>query len=63
VKTKLEKDEKLCRSCKRILPKNTRLGLCPTCLNKYGTRIASGIVLILSGRSLKTIYGKIKKDV
>ena len=33
----MENDEKTCRVCKRVLIGESKLGLCPDCLNKYGT--------------------------
>ena len=41
MKTNTEKDEKICWVCKRTLVGESKLGLCPDCLNKYGTRVAA----------------------
>jgi hypothetical protein len=49
MKTNTENDEKVCRVCKRILVGESKLGLCPDCLNKYGTPVAAiGIAGIAS---------------
>lgn len=36
----MENDEKTCWACKRVLIGESKLGLCPDCLNKYGTPAA-----------------------
>ena len=36
----MEKDEKVCWACKRILIGDSKMGLCPACLNKYGSYVA-----------------------
>ena len=46
MKTNTEKDEKICLACKRILIGESKLGLCPDCLNKYGS---VGVTLGLGG--------------
>lgn len=35
-----EKDEKVCLTCKRILVGESKLGLCPKCINDYGSPLA-----------------------
>ena len=53
MKTDTEKDEKICRACKRILVGGSKFGLCPDCLNKYGSPVAAisiGSILTLGGR-------------
>lgn len=37
MKTNTKKGEKNCWACKRILVGRSKFGLCPDCLNKYGT--------------------------
>lgn len=49
MKTNAEKDEKICWACKRTLVGENKFGLCPNCLNKYGSPVAAlGIVGITS---------------
>ena len=47
-------NEKTCWACKRILVGESKLGLCPDCLNKYGSPAAVGAVLgvVAGGRYL-----------
>ena len=33
----MENNENTCWACKRILVGNSKLGLCPDCMNKYGS--------------------------
>jgi len=40
MKANTEKDEKICWACKRILVGGSTIGLCPDCLNNYGTKAA-----------------------
>jgi hypothetical protein len=57
-------EEKICWSCKRSYMKNEgKLGLCPKCINKYGTPAAGiGIAaLTIGGRQLFKHGGKIIK--
>ncbi len=58
-----EKDEKICWACKRILVGGGKFGLCPDCLNKYGSPAATiGIVgMGLLGRKILKNGGKIAK--
>lgn len=37
---KTNKDSKKCKSCKRTLTGKSKTGLCPDCVNKYGTPAA-----------------------
>ena len=34
-------ENKKCRACKRTLVGDSKLGLCPDCLNKYGSPAAA----------------------
>lgn len=63
MKTNTEKDEKPCWACKRILVGGGKLGLCPDCLNKYGTPVATLSIgcLALLGRKVLRNNGKIAK--
>ncbi|MGF7142363.1 hypothetical protein HNQ56_000781 [Anaerotaenia torta] len=57
-------DEKKCWACKRAYMINEgKIGLCPKCINKYGTPVASiGIAgLSIGGRQLIKHGGKIIK--
>lgn len=58
-------NEKTCWACKRILIGDSKLGLCPDCLNKYGSPAAAvGIAgLAVGGRFLLKNSGKIIKAV
>jgi len=51
MKKKTDKDEKICWACKRTLVEESKLGLCPDCVNKYGT---SAAVFVALGFSLLT---------
>lgn len=47
-------NEKICWKCKRVLVGKSMLGLCPDCVNKYGTLAAAigpGLFLV-GGRFL-----------
>lgn len=48
----MSKDEKTCRRCNRILVGKSILGVCPNCVNKYGTPVAAigTVILIVGGR-------------
>ena len=41
MKKKTDKQEKICWACKRTLVEESKLGLCPDCVNKYGTPVAA----------------------
>jgi hypothetical protein len=45
MKTNTEKDEKICRACKRTLVGGSKFGLCPSCLNKYGSPVAALLIV------------------
>ena len=65
MKTNTEKEEKICWACKRILVGGSKLGLCPNCLNKYGSPAAAlgiGGITLLGKKVLKN-GGKIAKGV
>ncbi len=58
-------NEKTCWKCKRILVGKSTLGLCPDCVNKYGTpaaAVGTGLLLV-GGRFLLKNGGKIVKTV
>ena len=38
-------ENKKCWACKRTLIGNSKLGLCPDCVNKYGSPVAAASVL------------------
>ena len=62
---KTEKDKKACWACKRALVGESKLGLCPDCINKYGTPAAVLGVFglgILGKKALKN-GGKIAKGM
>ena len=40
METNTEKDEEVCRMCKRTLVGESQFGLCPNCINKYGSPLA-----------------------
>lgn len=60
MKTNAEKDEKKCLACKRIIIGDSKFGICPDCLNKYGTPIAAiGIGgLAFLGNEARQKYGR-----
>ena len=67
--TNTEKDEKICWgwACKRNLIGESTFGLCPVCLNKYGSLVIGGISSLVSGLVLrngsnvvKGVFEKIK---
>lgn len=37
--------EKKCWACKRILVTKSKIGLCPNCVNKYGSPVLAAAVL------------------
>ena len=56
MKKKTYKEEKICWACKRILVEESKLGLCPDCINKYGTPAAAAGALglgLISRQALK----------
>ncbi len=52
----IKEQEKRCRICNTILVEDSKSGLCPRCVNKYGTPVAAGGVLALFFAAKK--YGK-----
>ena len=43
-------DEKTCWACKRVIVEDAKLGLCPDCLNKYGSpAVAIGVSSLAVG--------------
>lgn len=50
-----EKEEKTCWACKRKFTGKSVMGLCPDCVNKFGTTVAGlGIVVFgLIGKNIK----------
>lgn len=57
------KENKKCWACKRTLIGDSKMGLCPDCINKYGSVGAAVAVLGLAvgGRQLVKHGGKIIK--
>ena len=54
------KNNKICWACKRVLIGKSKLGLCPNCVNKYGTPAAAiGVLVVASG--IKAASKLIKK--
>ncbi len=54
---------RVCWACKTILVEDSKLGLCPKCVNRYGSPVA-GVLLFglgLAGRQLWKNGGKIIK--
>ena len=41
MKTNTEKDEEICLVCKRTLVGENKFGLCPKCINDYGSPLAA----------------------
>lgn len=39
-------EEKRCKACKRIIVGESKTGLCPDCINKYGEGAAAGVGII-----------------
>jgi hypothetical protein len=60
---KEEQDAKTCWACKSILVEDGKLGLCPKCINNYGTPVAAAaaIGLAFAGKQLLKNSGKIIK--
>lgn len=60
---KQKSDEKTCWACKRVIAGDAKFGLCPDCLNKYGTPVAAlgAAGLSFGGRLLYKNRGKIAK--
>ena len=63
----MENKEKTCWACKRILVDESKLGLCPDCMNKYGSVaallgaggvFALGRVLVKNGGKIVTFVAK-----
>ncbi len=44
--TNSENDEKLCWACKKTLVGESKLGLCPGCINKYGSPAAAVLGIV-----------------
>jgi hypothetical protein len=63
MKTNTEKDEKICRNwmCKRTLVGESKSGLCPDCINTYGS-MAAVIVAIGIGGIIKLGRGWVLKN-
>lgn len=56
-------NEKKCWACHRVIIGKDTLGLCPDCVNKYGTPTAAvaALGLVVGGRYLVKNGGKILK--
>ncbi len=56
-------ENKKCWACKRTLVGDSKMGLCPDCINKYGSVVAAVTVfgLAVGGRQLVKNGGKIIK--
>jgi len=65
MKKKTDKEEKICWACKRTLVEESKLGLCPDCVNKYGTPVAAAgaLGLGLLGRQALKHSGKAVKVI
>jgi hypothetical protein len=64
MKTNTETDEKICWACKRILVEESKLGLCPDCLNKYGTPVAAISIGSIASLGIRWVFkngGKVAK--
>ena len=48
METNTEKDEKICWACKKTLVEESKSGLCPSCVNKYGSPVVGAVVGVLS---------------
>lgn len=61
----MEKNERTCWACQRIIIGDSKLGLCPDCLNKYGSPAAAALALgvIIGGRYLIKNGGNIIKGI
>ena len=66
METNTEKDEKICRACKKTLVEESKFGLCSGCFNKYGSPVVGvvggmlslGSALVLKNRG-KVVKGAI----
>ncbi len=60
-----QKNEKTCWACHRVIVGKSVMGLCPKCVNKYGTPAAAvaALGLAVGGRYLIKNGGKIAKTV
>lgn len=54
MKNKSNSDKKVCRICKKVIVGESKLGLCPECINKYGS-IAVTLVVGIAAVGLKGI--------
>ena len=65
MKKKIYKEQKICWACKRTLAEESKLGLCPECVNKYGTPAAalSALGLGVLGKQALKHGGKAVKVV
>ncbi len=56
-------ENKKCWACKRTLVGDSKMGLCPGCINKYGSvgAAATALGLAVGGRQLVKHGGKIIK--
>ena len=56
-------ENKKCWACKRTLVGDSKMGLCPDCINTYGSvgAAVAALVLAVSGRQLVKHSGKIIK--
>lgn len=59
---KMEENKK-CWACKRTLVGDSKMGLCPSCINKYGSvgAAVTALGLAVGGRQLVKHGGKIIK--
>lgn len=58
-------ENKKCWACKRTLVGNTKLGLCPDCINKYGSPAAAAVAfgIVYGGKQLIKHGDKVIKAV
>lgn len=56
-----KQDEKICWACKRVITGKSTFGLCPNCVNKYGTPAACVVAIGIGvgGKKLLKNSGKI----
>lgn len=55
-------EEKRCKSCKRIIVGESKMGLCPNCINKYEGRAAFWAALAATLAAIaKGVFDIIKK--
>lgn len=61
--SKQEQSEKKCWACKTILVEDGKLSLCPNCINKYGSPVATAmaVVFVFAGKQLMKNGDKIVK--